>query len=431
MSLRPGLIALCLMICSQAIVQADDQSDQWTLNQIDRLVSAAHAACESNPRLPAYHKLLRQLTTTMEREKLRENADFLRRWPRFVEYVETASLDTRPDHQLGFNVTDKRYFAETRNYVQIPSFLLDPEFLRWASRSETLEKAKHYLTGLNTSREPEQRLTFFSYRSRHLGTPDNNDSFLRLLVVVPGDADQRAPEKWVQFGVTDAGEKNLVRNISVVSALLNGDGSFDSYFKDYYRIYRRGEPIQIKGRWELGYGDDNCAQCHKTGVLPIFAEEHSVAADEEQAVQQVNKRFRSYGRPRFGKYLDEQKFGPGLASADPATRSQRFGSAFVNSPVAGAMICSRCHQEQKLGELNWPLSPKVVRSFIRGGKMPPHQELNASQRNELYTKLLEEYFATDAANPGILKSWLLGNDKSDRHDLRPELAPLGLAQSAN
>jgi hypothetical protein len=40
--------------------------------------------------------------------------------------------------------------------------------------------------------------------------------------------------------------------------------------------------------------------------------------------------------------------------------------------------------------------------------MPLGIDLKESEREELYEKLIEEYFATDDANPGILKSWLLG-----------------------
>ena len=35
-------------------------------------------------------------------------------------------------------------------------------------------------------------------------------------------------------------------------------------------------------------------------------------------------------------------------------------------------------------------------------------KLTEPQREELYDKLIQEYFATDDSNPGILKSWLLG-----------------------
>jgi hypothetical protein len=40
--------------------------------------------------------------------------------------------------------------------------------------------------------------------------------------------------------------------------------------------------------------------------------------------------------------------------------------------------------------------------------MPFGNKLKASERDELYEKLIQEYFATDDGNPGILKSWLLG-----------------------
>ena len=97
-------------------------------------------------------------------------------------------LDRSPDHELGFTVSDKQYFKETRQFVQIPDFLLDQNFLRFVSRFETLDRAKAYLRDLNTKREAADQLIFFSYESRHLGTPDNDDSYIRLLVIVPGNA---------------------------------------------------------------------------------------------------------------------------------------------------------------------------------------------------------------------------------------------------
>jgi hypothetical protein len=115
-----------------------------------------------------------------------------------------VSVEVLPDHELGFTVPDQQYFAETRQYVEVPEFLRSQTFLRWVSRSETLDRAKKLLRDLNTTRAPSDQLLFFSYRSQHLGTPDNDDSRLRLLIVVPGNVQHGVPEKWVQFGVTDS-----------------------------------------------------------------------------------------------------------------------------------------------------------------------------------------------------------------------------------
>jgi len=43
--------------------------------------------------------------------------------------------------------------------------------------------------------------------------------------------------------------------------------------------------------------------------------------------------------------------------------------------------------------------------------MPLGYELSKAQRNELYQRLIEDYFAIDDANPGILKAWLLGRSR--------------------
>ncbi|MDQ1638236.1 MAG: hypothetical protein QOF62_1575 [Pyrinomonadaceae bacterium] len=312
---------------------------------------------------------------------------------------------------MGFNVPDKQYFDETRSFVEVPDYLLQPAFLKLVSRWETLDKAKAFLRQLNSTRSASEQLVFLSYISRHLGTPDNDDSYRRLLIVVPGNVALGIPDKWVQFGISDPGQRVLTRNLSVVSALTNANGTFDAYFKDYFRTFRRNGSITIKGRWELGEGDDNCAQCHKSGVLPIFPVAGSVTSAELEAVEIVNARFRSYGSPRFGGYLDQAKLGPGLSMAGGEDRNHRFGKDFAATNVARAMTCQSCHNPQRLGSLNWPMDPLILSSFVEGGQMPFGMTLKNVERRRLYETLIEEYFATDNANPGILKSWLLGQHR--------------------
>jgi hypothetical protein len=384
------------------------QPDAWVASRVDALVVAARGAYERDEAIPAYERVLGGITDTLRRCELSRDESFLSRYREFVEYVEAAALDLSPDHEMGFAVPDKQYFAETRGYVEIPDFLTTPSFVRSVSRFETLARAKSYLRLLNTKREPSEQLIFFSYKSRHLGTPDSDESYGRLLIVVPGNAAQGVPEKWVQFGVPDPGARRHVRNVSVVSAIARADGTSSVYFKDFYRTYRMDGSIPIAGRWELGYGDDNCVQCHKTGIIPIFPVAGSVSVGEREAVEEVNRRFRSYGSPRFDKYMDETKLGPGLGFATRDDRDARFGESFHGSKVESAMTCAACHQHNYLGALNWPMDRVVISSYVKGGMMPFGQELQGPERAELYGKLIQEYFAADAARPGILKSWLLG-----------------------
>src|SRR6185295_2480714 len=383
-------------------------SETWVRLKVDALVQAARAAYESDDALPAYERVLKSIARTIRRRKLADDEAFAARYPHFVEYIREASFDQLPGHELGFSVSDKQYFDETRQYVQIPEFLLNRSFLHSVARFETLDRAKTYLRQLNSAREPSDQLLFFSYKSRHLGTPDNDDSFLRLLIVVPGNAETKVPEKWVQFGVTDPRTRTRIRNVSVVSAIPGSDGTFNTYFKDYFRTYRRDGSIRLKGRWELGYGDDNCVRCHKSGVLPVFPEVGSVSANEMQTMTEVNQRMLSYGSPRFDKYLDPGKFGPGLGSAETEARDKRFGKGFSETDLGQAMSCATCHQSGRLGALNWPVDPVVIKSYLKQGQMPFGRKLDASRRDELHQRLIEEYFATNEANPGTLKAWLLG-----------------------
>ena len=385
--------------------------DQWVNSQVNVLLRAAKAAYENDEAEQAYEKVLIRIVQSIESRKLAEDTNFAARFPAFLGYVKAASVDLQSDHELGFLVPDQQYFAETRRYVQIPEIFLNQDFLRWVSRSETLDRAKAFLRELNRTRESSNQLIFFSYKSRHLGTPDNDDSYRRLLIVVPGNAEKGVPEKWVQFGVTDPRVRTRTRNVSVVSAVMSSDGTYLPYFKDYYRTYDRDGSIKIGGRWELGFGDDNCAKCHKSGILPIFPVAGSVSQDELPAVETVNERFRSYGSPRFDKYLDPATLGPGLGSASEESRSQRFGQSFDQTEAGHSMTCSICHQAGGLGSLNWPMDRILISSYVKGGQMPFGSSLTTSQRGELYEKLIQEYFSIDETNPGILKLWLLGKPR--------------------
>jgi hypothetical protein len=382
-------------------------TDAWVTGRVDALVQSARKAYESDSAIPAYEKVLEGIEKTIRQCKLSEDNDFINRYRVFVDYVGAVSLERKPDHELGFLVPDQQYFAETRKFVEIPQFLLNQSFLQSVSRYETLDSAKSFLRELNSKRDPLEQLIFFSYKSRHLGTPDNDASFRRLLIIVPGNAVKGVPDKWVQFGVPDPGGHKRVRNVSVVSAVGGSDGTFNAFFKDFYRTYAKDGSITVQGRWEVGEGDDNCTQCHKSGILPIFPALGSVAESEQPAWQTVNDRFLTYGVPRFGRYLDGSKLGPGLSFASLESREQRFGASFVNTPAAKAMVCSSCHNSQRLGALNWPMDKILISSYINGGQMPRGQHLNVSDRRELYAKLIQEYFAIDNNNPGILKSWLL------------------------
>jgi hypothetical protein len=386
--------------------QTSTQQDLWVAERVSALVRAARAAYENHRARQRYERVLDEIAGTIKQCRKADDHDFLSRYPEFVEYVKVLSLSRQDDHELGFEVSDQVYFAETGRYTAIPDFLLTPRFLQSVSRFETLPQAKALLREMNAGRAADNQLLFFSYKSRHLGTPDNRASFRRLLIVVPGNAAQHVPEKWVQFGIADPRARAPVRNVSVVAVLL-GPQQTNVYFKDYFRTYRRNGSITIKGRWELGNGDDNCVECHKSGVLPIFPVNGSVSREDKPVLEAVNERFLTYGPPRFDKYLDASKFGPGLGSTGPGELFRRIGSGTAGSTF-NAATCASCHRPDGLGALNWPMDRVVISSFVKGGQMPLGAKLQDSERAELYKQLIQDYFAIDDARPGILKAWLLG-----------------------
>ena len=75
---------------------------------------------------------------------------------------------------------------------------------------------------------------------------------------------------------------------------------------------------------------------------------------------------------------------------------------------ARATACTACHRQERLGALNWPMDRVMIDSYVNGGQMPFGFKLTIAERRELYKRLVREYFATDPAAPGTLKSWLLG-----------------------
>jgi hypothetical protein len=385
--------------------QTSSHRDAWVTQRVDALVRAARALYENDKAQKAYERVVDEIAATMKRCRMAEDSAFVARYPEFVEYVQALSISRLSDHELGFIVPDKVYFAETSKYVAIPEFLLTPQFLRAVSRFETLPQAKALLRKMNAGRSAGDQLLFFSYESRHLGTPDNPDSFRRLLIVVPGNAAQQVPEKWVQFGVPDPRARATVRNVSVVAAVPAQDQTTNVYFKDYYRTYGRGGSITIKGRWELGEGDDNCASCHKSGILPIFPVNGSVSREEKPVLETVNERFLQYIPARFDKYLDTTKFGPSLGST---IRAEPHSPVGVGKTIAAnGVMCAACHQPNRLGPLNWPMDRTLISSFVKGGQMPFGSKLQIPERAQLYRRLIQEYFSTDDANPGVLKAWLL------------------------
>jgi hypothetical protein len=409
---RAGLLLFAFWLATSSLSaapcsQTDTQRDAWVTQRVDILIRAARALYENDKAQKAYERVVDDISATMKRCRMAENTAFVARYPEFVEYVQALAISRLGDHELGFIVPDKVYFAETRAYTAIPEFLLTPRFLQAVSRFETLPQAKTLLREMNAGRGKDDQLLFFSYESRHLGTPDNPDSFRRLLIVVPGNVAQHLPEKWVQFGVPDPRARlGTVRNVSVVAAVPGQDQTTNVYFKDYFRTYRRNGSITINGRWELGEGDDNCVQCHKSGILPIFPVNGSVSRDEKPMVEVVNERFLQYIPARFDKYLDTTKFGPGLGSTRQNELHPPVGMS--KTLAASGVACAACHQPERLGPLNWPMDRTLISSFVRGGQMPFGAKLQNLERAQLYRKLVQEYFSIDDTNPGVLKAWLLG-----------------------
>src|SRR4029079_8230620 len=118
--------------------QVSAQPEVWVTAKVNALVRAARNAFETDNALPVYEKVIDEIAGTIHECKLSEDHSFISRYRNFLEFIEAAGLERRSDHELGSLVPDKQYFAETRQFVGIPDFLLEPAFLKNVSRYETL-----------------------------------------------------------------------------------------------------------------------------------------------------------------------------------------------------------------------------------------------------------------------------------------------------
>ena len=330
-------------------------------------------------------------------------------------YMHALWLRTEKGYRGGYRVSDASYYEKADAMTAIPAELQAPELLRQVTQFGRLARAKSYLQRLNQSRPDDQKMVFFSYRSQHLGTPDNIEAFGRLLVVVPGN-----PEKWIQYGVPEF-PRQSVRNVSIVAVDRQPDGAQDVYFRDRAVIRDDNERLVLQGRFELGVGVDACVDCHKAGVNPIFPTPGSVSADELALIDQVNRRFLTYVPPSFHGDYDPSWFGPGLGTfrpnASPDVLRQRVrealgthgeaASADQVESVAQHVNCAECHQPSFLEPLNAPLNPKMLRSYVLGGQMPPGANLTPPEKQALVDVLLDDYFSSGPPEDGILMDWLL------------------------
>src|SRR5205814_10051693 len=103
---------------------------------VNSLVRSAYAAYLNESAQPRHQKVVDGIAATIQRCNLATNDELSRRYPEFFEYVKLLSLAGKDDHELGFEVSDKRYFAETSQYTAIPQFLLTPVFGEVPFRSE-------------------------------------------------------------------------------------------------------------------------------------------------------------------------------------------------------------------------------------------------------------------------------------------------------
>ena len=110
------------------------QQDAWVALKVNALVCAARTAYGRDPVPRGYGRVVDEIAGTIKQCRMADDSDFAGRYPEFVNYVNLLSLARKDDHELGFEVTDQVYFAETSAYTTIPDFLLTPR-THWSRRN--------------------------------------------------------------------------------------------------------------------------------------------------------------------------------------------------------------------------------------------------------------------------------------------------------
>ena len=82
--------------------QVKAQPDAWVAAKVDALVQAARNAFEEDRALQAYEKVLDGIAGTIRECNLSDDQNFLSRYRNFLEFIDTAGLERRSDHELGF-----------------------------------------------------------------------------------------------------------------------------------------------------------------------------------------------------------------------------------------------------------------------------------------------------------------------------------------
>src|SRR6185503_19439874 len=143
------LVCLASRVAGSTCPQSITQQAIWTTQKVTALVRAARAALDDERADTRYGLVVTGIDRGLRRCKLESNPDCARRYPEFIEYLKLLTLPLDEKHELGFEVTDETYFAETSAFTAIPEFLLTSTFLKAVRAFETLPQAKALLREMN------------------------------------------------------------------------------------------------------------------------------------------------------------------------------------------------------------------------------------------------------------------------------------------
>ena len=380
-------------------------------------------------------------------QTVRSEADSLRTRPElsnflsFLQGQNWASLtgpDGRKDHRLGLDVSDRRYYEESRDHLAFPELLRSEAFLQAMADPRRNREAWEMIERHNSSLPERQKWLMLPYRARFVFSVDRT-TYGRMLVLIPNEVrGSSVVDTWLNYAIAlpdqDPPPQAMSVSMIVIERGTDPGSEARAYFMDFLRVR---DPLTGRIRLEPTVNlapspSQNCYDCHKSSIIPIFPEAEyrflptgRLETVAESRAADFNRRIRGYGKAPMG-HQDRGAYGPcigepGLTRTDDFIRSAAGDPDLADASIAkirSAMGCASCHDafaplnfvepvETDRETRSMKLKKGLAQTFVEEGRMPPGNDLNSRERRALWKALSKEYLDLPTGR-GTFVDWLRG-----------------------
>lgn len=380
---------------------------------------------------------------------LAKRADVNKAMANFLSFVSAQAIMSRPNHQLGFKITDEEYLEYAATHLEFPEFLKSNEFLRLMAQPSTYQEGLSLLKKHIATLPMEERWVVFPFEAQFIKSiPDDGHgrTYGRMVVFVPGvlQTSGAVLDRWFLFSIAmpDQPTAGDIRPVSLISFLKipkieNAKGPTSKvYFMDFIRV-KKDDEVSLKPAI-IGNHSKNCYDCHKSAVISIQPKfeldfingqalrKQSINREIVDELNEIIFSYKKFGIPDWGP-INLAAYGPSMGN-DAVDRSDEFIARATSdltldsssiAKIKSAMKCAECHS--KFAPLNYLQAlpherdisgtfqrrESMIKTHILEGWMPPDENLTVAEREGLYRSLIEEYANLDKLE-GSFFSWLRG-----------------------